>query len=578
MDEKLETIVDLLSDSKKNRRNYSKSHFSSDSEKKQWNKGKNVFIDAPPKDCEREYFGLFTDGAIEFLADLFLEFEHKIERLYDGRMRRKLQLRNSTRIPEFSKSINSLDRNWKVAPVGKRLENRHLDLGDVSPSDLAHFTAALKSPVQGVQVDFDDGHCPTWKNQITGLHNVGLAVRGLLPGVPKIKEAPILMLRPRAWNMIEKNVSINGRRVPGALFDFSMLMYHNGREIFEKTGTGGSFYLSKLEGAEEAKLWKEIFVWSEKRLGLPRGSTKACVLIENILSAFEMDEILWELREHSLGLNCGIWDYAASIISKFGTNDRRFLLPDRKKYVNAKRKFLRSYMQLVVEICHKRGAPATGGMAANLLPIDKPNLQLRDKVVQTVRQAKLQEIQMGLDGFIIYDLGLVEPMNKLWRQHGAGKPNQIEFPLGNTNVVVKEQDLLSLPEGGVTLAGLRHNIRVGILFIFYWLNGKGHFAYDGFIEDSATAEISRSQVWQWIRYGAELEDQNERVTRHFVKEEAREVFFALQKQYGTCIEANRKLIAALDLFLDLVNRRDFPEFITTYLNEEQTFRKFHSNL
>ena len=463
--------------------------------------------------------------------------------------------------------------------TGERLQNRHLDLGDVSPSDFSHFTAALRSPVQGIQVDFDDGHCPTWRNQILGMHNIKLAISGLIPGIPKISEAPVLMLRPRAWNMIEKNLSINGRRIPGPVFDFGLLMFHHGRSILEETRSGPSFYLSKLEGAAEAKLWNDIFIWSEIRLGFPRGTVKACVLIENILSAFEMNDILWELREHSLGLNCGIWDYAASIIAKFGTNDPNFLLPDRQKYVNVNKKFLRSYMQLVVRVCHKRGAHATGGMAANLLPVKKEACDENSrKILTTVYNAKLEEIKIGLDGFMVYDLGLVGMINELWWVHVGDLRNQINLLPANSMEDIKEEDLLSLPKGGVTLAGLEHNIRVGLLFIYNWLNGIGNFAHNGFIEDSATAEISRSQVWQWIRYQAKLEDHDGRVTSALVKKKMSRILFETQKDYGMSVDSNHKLLVAKDLFLELVNKREFPEFITTYLNDEQIFRKIHSNL
>lgn len=204
-----------------------------------------------------------------------------------------------------------------MAPVPKRLINRRLDLGDVSPTSLVHFTSALNADVQGIQVDFDDGHCPTWHNQITGLLNVYKAVHNQLPNVPTICKAPILMLRPRAWNMLETHVWIDNKQIPGPVFDFALLMYHNAKILFEKE-CGPFFYLSKMEGSNEARLWNGIFTWAQKKLNLPYGTIKACVLIENILSSFEMNEILYELRDHSLGLNCGIWDYAASVISKFG--------------------------------------------------------------------------------------------------------------------------------------------------------------------------------------------------------------------------------------------------------------------
>ncbi|KAG7202300.1 hypothetical protein KM043_018632 [Ampulex compressa] len=532
----------------------------------------NIFLNPPPKDLEKEFHTLLTSDAINFLINLVVQFESEINNLYNKRLGTRYVLNNAVKIPSFVKSAIT-ESNWKIAPVSKKLQNRHLDLGDVSPADTNHFFNALRANVQGVQVDFDDGHCPTWRNQILGLHNVYQVIHNQLPDVPHIIKAPILMLRPRAWNMIEHNMSINGREIPGPLFDFGLLMFHNAH-ILSDYGVGPYFYLSKLESTSEAHLWNKIFIWSQAVLGIPYGTIKACVLIENILSSFEMDHILYELRDHSLGLNCGIWDYAASIISKFGGN-KHFLLPDRNKYVNMNKHFLKKYMQLVIQTCHKRGAHATGGMAADLLPKDK-HTQEYDLVIQKVCKSKLMEIQAGIDGFMVYDIELVPHMNGLWEMYGIPFPNQITYR--GECIDVTEADLLMLPKGGVTLKGLNHNITVAILFIFNWLNGKGHFAYNGSIEDSATAEISRAQIWQWIRHQALLEDNNEIVTRKLVQLLGFDILEALLKLYGITAEQKTKLNIAFDLFDELINHRDFPEFITTYLNNEHIFRRLHASL
>lgn len=428
--------------------------------------------------------------------------------------------------------------------------------------------------MQGIQVDFDDGHCPTWRNQITGLHNVYKAVRNELANVPIISEAPILMLRPRAWNMLEHNMTIEGKEVPGSLLDFGLLIFHNGERLHE-CESGPFFYLSKLEGASEARLWDNIFTWTESRLGLPYGTIKACVLIENILSSFEMDEVLFNLKDHSLGLNCGIWDYAASIISKFG-NDRAFVLPDRNKYVNMKRHFLKCYMELVVKVCHRRGAHATGGMAAQLLPAESDNTEEFNKVLKKVLDGKLAEIRMGVDGFMVYDVGLVPHVNRLWKNYGGPSFNQIKYP--GTPSEISEADLFKLPRGGVTVDGLKHNIAVSILFIFHWLKGTGNFPYKGAIEDSATAEISRSQIWQWIRHGATFEDDQRILTRILVDRYASDILKQLIIEYRLDSRDVINLHTARDLFTDIVNSREFPDFITTYLNDAHPFRKLHSNL
>ena len=442
----------------------------------------------------------------------------------------------------------------------------------MSPSNYEHFTSSLKANVQGVQVDFDDGHCPTWKNQIHGLYNVYRAVHDEIPNVPTIAEAPILMLRPRAWNMIEHNISVNGKEIPGPLFDFGLLIFHNGY-LLSQCDSGPFFYLSKLEGALEARLWNNIFSWSQMRLHIPYGTIKACVLIENILSSFEMDQILYELKDHSLGLNCGIWDYAASIISKFG-DDPLFLLPDRNKYVDITKPFLKKYMDLVIRTCHKRNAHATGGMAAKLLP--HKNSENFDKVVQSVVESKLTEIKAGVDGFMIYDIGLIDFINDLWKKYGGSYPNQIKR--SGTSEIITEIDLLTLPTGGVTEDGLRHNISVAILFIFHWLCGKGTFAFKGAVEDSATAEISRAQIWQWIRHAATIENKNKVVTRKLVFNETLNIFKILLETYGRDESLKKKLTIAFNVFLEIINHRDFPEFITTYLNDSYIFRKIHANL
>ncbi|XP_012267964.2 malate synthase-like [Athalia rosae] len=532
----------------------------------------NVFLRSAPRGTGDEFNTLFTAEAIEFLVDLVTHFDRKVDQLYYARSIRKYELKQNPKIPKFFKSYVTKSK-WEIAPVGKRAEKRHVDLGDVSPSNLDHFSTALRCKVDGVQVDFDDGHCPTWKNQIIGLYNVYKAVRSELPNVPAISQAPILMLRPRAWNMIEHNMSINGKEVPGPLLDFGLLAFHNAKILFE-CESGPYFYLSKLEGASEAKLWNDIFVWTQFRLRIPHGTIKACVLIENILSSFEMEDMLFSLKDHSLGLNCGIWDYAASIINKFG-NEKSFVLPDRNKYVNMNRHFLKRYMELVVQICHKRKAHATGGMAALLLPEDK-NSKKSNTVVSKVLEGKLAEIKMGVDGFIIYDVGLVPHVNDLWKYHGGPDPNQISYPGVRTEVSVA--DLLKLPTGGITVDGVRHNISVAILFIFHWFQGMGHFSYKGAVEDSATAEISRSQIWQWIRHGATFEDSGQMLTRELVLRYSSEILDDLIAQYGVNFETKLQLYTARDLFMDIVNHREFPEFITTYLNDTHVFRRLSANL
>uniref|UniRef100_G3Q7Q4 malate synthase n=1 Tax=Gasterosteus aculeatus aculeatus TaxID=481459 RepID=G3Q7Q4_GASAC len=492
-------------------------------------------LSPPPPGLEEEYKSLFSTRSLLFLQELISTFDEEVDQVLQLRISRKAHLDLTADLPSFLESTTHIRRDplWRVLPVPPRLQRRHVDIGDLAPCDTQRFVKALQSSAQGLQVDFDDGNCPTYYNQIKGLHNVFKAVHNQFPNLPHISHAPVLMLRPRAWNMVEHNLMVAGKEAPGPLFDFGLLMFHCGKTLFENK-SGPFFYLSKVESFMEARLWNNIFVWTQHKLGLPLGSIKATVLIENILAAFEMEEILYELRDHSAGLNCGIWDYSASFVNKFG-HRQDFLLPDRSKYVNMEKRFLRSYMDLLVQTCHRRGALATGGMAALLLPPD-PLSDPHSTVLATVTRLKLLEIKAGVDGFMVYDLSLIEPMQK----------------------------------GGVTLYGLKYNIAVGVLFVNAWLSGKGHFFYRGQVEDSATAEISRSQVWQWIRHQTQLEDDSRVVSRRLVTELIMELTMEL-KALCHSVRAEQRLHTAADMFLEVVLKRDFPEFITTYLIQDHTF-------
>lgn len=531
-----------------------------------------TILQSPPPKFEDIQKTIYCDKAVEFLSQLHSNFDKEIEQLYKDRLHRTVNTKFHSTL-DFRKSTERTDKSWKIAPLPPRLNNRHLDLGDVSPSNTAHFVSSLNQDVQGIQVDFDDGHCPTWKNQLQAYHNVMLAVNGKLQGAPiTITTCPILMMRPRPWNMIEHNILINGKEAIGPLVDFAILMYHNAKKLYE-ANSGPYFYLSKIEGASEAKLWNDIFIWAQNELGIPQGSIKACVLIENIISCFELEEILYALKEHSLGLNCGIWDYCASIISKFGDREE-YLLPDRNKYVNIDRHFLSSYMKLVLSTCHARGAPATGGMAASML---KPGSDVTDKeskvIIKKILDDKMKEIEYGFDGFIVYDSRVVPHINELWKKSGA-TPNQITRQL---EVNIAPQDLLSIPRDGVTLSGLKHNVAISILFIYYWLAGIGHFFYSGNVEDSATAEISRCQIWQWIRFSPPLEDDPKlRVTAKLVDKTASNFAAHAHKNLCRSNAERKRLTAARYMSMELFLARNPPEFITSYLNDNHKFRTLHN--
>ncbi|KAJ8391015.1 hypothetical protein AAFF_G00097930 [Aldrovandia affinis] len=527
-----------------------------------------VELEPPPKGLEEAYQTLFTSKSFLFLAELITTFQEEVDRILKLRISRKVNLDLTGDLPGFSEDTAHIrnDATWRVLPVPERLRRRHVDIGDLAPCDTERFIQGLQSPAQGIQVDFDDGNCPTYRNQIKGIYNVYKAVHNLFHDSPPISQAPVLMLRPRAWNMVEHNMMVSGREVPGPLFDFGLLMFHCATRLFENN-SGPFFYLSKIESHLEARLWNNIFLWTEEKLGLPVGSIKGTVLIENVLATFEMEEILYELRDHSAGLNCGIWDYSASFVNKFGHRPA-FLLPDRSKYVNMEKPFLKCYMDLLVQTCHRRGALATGGMAALLLPRDK-NSALYSKVLATVTRLKLLEISAGVDGFMVYDLDLIEPMQQLFQQHTRGENQLTEL---RDDLSVTPAQLLTMPAGGVTLYGLKYNIAVGVLFIEAWLSGKGHFFYKGQVEDSATAEISRSQVWQWIRHRARLEDDDREVTSSLVKTLIQDVTKELREVLQCHVVRDvQRLLTAKSMFLEVVHKSEFPEFLTTYLNQDHTF-------
>ena len=407
-----------------------------------------VWIETAPYRLENAHSKLFSNEALAFLSDLVTEFDKDVDKLHQNRQSRALDIKSGKWRPKFNNFSENLD--WQIDGLPDRLKNRKLDLGDVSPANTVNFIDSLFTDVQGIQVDFDDGHCPTWRNTIQGIYNVTQAVHSELQGGPvDMSKAPILMLRPRAFNMVEHHCMINGKQVAGPLFDFGLLMFHNTQKMV-KLEIGPYFYLSKIEDPSETELWNRIFTWSENKLGIPRGTVKACVLIENILAAFRMEDILYSIKEHTIGLNCGIWDYSASIIAKFG-DDPDFLIPDRNKYVNMEQGFLKKYMNLLIYICHKRGALATGGMNAKLLLAGKEK-DSNESILKGIKMAKAVEIEAGVDGFMVYDHRLVEPINQLWEEKCKGD-NQINVmpDIGN----ITAESLLDIPRGGVTMAGLK---------------------------------------------------------------------------------------------------------------------------
>ncbi|KXJ28476.1 uncharacterized protein LOC110247968 isoform X2 [Exaiptasia diaphana] len=530
------------------------------------NKGdEGVEISSSPVHLNDEYHTLLTHEAVQFVASLVRRFDNQVSEMLNQRQLKKLHFKKTNELPDFLDTTTT-HRFWQISPIPQRLRDRRIDLGDITPANTELFKRALNSSACGIQTDLDDGHCPTWSNQLKGLYNIYQFVHGHMSGVPTIANAPLMILRPRAWNMLEHNVMIDGKVIPGPLFDFGLHIFHNGRKMLEG-GDGPFLYLSKLESHLEVRLWNDIFTWAEEQLGMPFGSIKACILIESILASFELEQILFEIRDHCAGINCGMWDYSASFINTFG-HRKEFILPDRKKYVSMDKQYLKSYLELVIKTCHAHGCHATGGMVPVILP--QNDQHKCHQIIQNVCRVKLKEIQAGADGFLVFDLDLIPPLQQMWKQ-SVPSVNQLHVLRKDVNVLAK--DLLTLPKGGFTLDGLCSNISVGILFIQAWLQGKGSFILNGCVEDSATAEISRSQIWQAVRHQCVLEDDSRKVTRALVGDLIHRITGELTSQSKSDVEKEQIKVSS-QLLEELVFSREFPLFITTYLYENHIFIEY----
>jgi malate synthase len=413
---------------------------------------------------------------------------------------------------------------------------------------------ALNSGANVFMADFEDSNSPTWWNIVEGQVNLRDAVNGTITHTSpenkhyELSEKPAtLMVRPRGWHLVEKHFLIDGEPISASLFDFGLFFFHNARTLIQN-GTAPYFYLPKLESRHEARLWNDVFLAAQDTLGISRGTIRATVLIETILAAFEMDEILWELREHSAGLNCGRWDYIFSFIKKLGKR-RGHVLPDRSRVTMTSR-FLGSYVDLLISTCHRRGAHAMGGMAAQI-PI-KNNLEANRAALERVREDKLREVWAGHDGTWVAHPGLI-PLAKFVFDTYMRHPNQLDrLPQSTTTAA----DLLCAPAGPITEAGLSLNVDVGLQYLTAWLDGNGCVPIYNLMEDAATAEICRAQVWQWMRHGARLED-NRIITPAVV---CGMIHQHVEKLSSRLPEA--QLFTAAHLFDEMVKSTEFPEFLT----------------
>jgi malate synthase len=518
--------------------------------------GSPVEIAGPPIERSAE---VLTPLALQLLASLHRRFNPPRLELLAARARRQEEL-DAGALPDFlpeTAPVRAAD--WRIAPVPADLEDRRVEI--TGPVERKMIINALNAPVRCFMADFEDSCSPTWENVVRGQVNLADAIRRTIsyadPQTGKVyrlaQRTATLIVRPRGWHLPEKHVLVNGEPVSGALFDFAVYLANN-HEALARAGSGPYFYLPKMESHLEARLWNEVFLAAQDALGMPRGTIKATVLIETILAAFEMDEILHELREHSAGLNCGRWDYIFSFIKKF-RNRPDFLLPDRAS-ITMERHFLQSYVDLLIRTCHRRGAHAMGGMAAQIPIRDDP--QANEAAMARVRADKVREANAGHDGTWIAHPGLATIARDAFDSVMRG-PNQLGVL--RPEVAVAAQDLLRVPQGEITEAGLRSCIRVGVQYIEAWLRGSGCVPLYHLMEDAATAEICRAQLWQWLHHGARTSDgaavTPERFDRLLTQEIDR-----IHSEVGTARLLNGLFPTAVRLFEQMTKQDQFDEFLT----------------
>ncbi len=501
---------------------------------------------------------ILTPDALKFLARLARKFEDTRQQLLARRAIRQQEIREG-KLPDFLPETAAIrEKVWTVAPIPPDLQDRRVEI--TGPVDRKMIINALNSGASVYMADFEDAHTPTWENNLEGQINLRDTVDGAITHTsPEGKKYALkdkiatLLVRPRGWHLVEKHIYVDGKPISGSLFDFGLFFFHNAAKLIKK-GTGPYFYLPKMESHLEARLWNDVFNFAQDYLGIPRGSIRATVLIETILAAFEMDEILYELREHSSGLNCGRWDYIFSFIKKF--RDRPdFVLPNRAQ-VTMDKAFLKAYVDLLIKTCHRRGIHAMGGMAAQI-PI-KSDPAANEAALEKVTQDKLREVKAGHDGTWVAHPGLVAVAKDVFDAY-MKEPNQL--PRKREEVQISAQELLAVPAGDITEDGLRLNIDVGIQYLETWLMGTGCVPIYNLMEDAATAEISRSQVWQWVRHGAKMKD-GRVVTAELVKKTISEELGKLRKHLGPGRFGSGKFDLASRLFEDMMTRKEFPDFLT----------------
>jgi len=502
---------------------------------------------------------ILTHDALAFVADLTRRFRDDIGAALEQRRARQAQLESGARLGFLPETEAVRRADWTVAPIPADLRRRTVEI--TGPVDRKMIINALNSGADVFMADFEDSNAPTWANVVEGQLHLSHAVRRTIrfddaqsgKAYRLADTIATLMVRPRGLHLPEAHLLVDGRPAPASLVDFGLFFFHNVREQLAR-GTGPYFYLPKLQGHREARIWNQVFVRAQDALGIPRGTIRATVLIETLPAAFEMDEILHELREHSAGLNCGRWDYIFSFI-KTRRHEPGAVLPDRSQ-VGMTQPCMRAYTQLVVRTCHRRGAHAIGGMAAQI-PI-KGDAEANARAIEKVRADKLREVGDGHDGTWVAHPGLVGLAREAFESKMSG-PNQLG--VAREDVVVGVDDLLAVPAGTRTMDGLRLNVRVGIHYLEAWLRGLGCVPLYNLMEDAATAEISRTQVWQWIRHGATLED-GRAVTRALLDQTIDEEMKTIAGEVGPERVRGGRFAEARELFRTMCAAEELEDFLT----------------
>ena len=511
---------------------------------------------------------ILTTEALALVADLHRAFQPRRAELLEQRRARSAELDGGGTL-DFSEETKDVreDPDWQVAPLAPGIEDRRVEI--TGPTDKKMAINALNSGAKVWLADFEDANSPLFENMLAGQANLRDSIDGTLAFTQAdgkeyaLNEGPhaVPVVRPRGWHLPEKHVLVDDEPVSGGIFDFALYLLHSGQAQID-AGRGPYFYLPKMEHHLEARLWNDVFIRAQESVGIPRGTVRATVLIETYPAAFQMEEILYELREHSAGLNAGRWDYLFSVIKKFRTRGTDFLLPDRNA-VTMTAPFMRAYAELLVRTCHKRGASAIGGMAA-FIP-SRRDKEVNDKALAKVREDKEREAKAGYDGSWVAHPDLVPICREVFDSYLGDRPNQIDNL--REDVDVSAADLLDVKstEGDMTEAGLRNNVSVGLQYLNAWLDGSGAVAIYGLMEDAATAEISRAQVWQWIALGVEIqtEDGDRRaVTREWADEVIDEELERIREVIGDEAFGKGRYEDAKALYREMALADDFAEFLT----------------